>query len=601
MPDPAADYLRSLNTSDRVRAAAWDAVYAPDDATAQKLLQQLPFSDDVRAALWDLRGGGTLSGTPQAPTPASPGQFTERQPQPEGSAVGRFVGGAAEMLNPVTMARGLYQAVRHPLDTGATILQQQGAQFTKAAEDYERGRYSEMIGHAAAGAIPLIGPAAAEAGEQVGSGDVAGGLGKATGLLAPVVGAKPALKGAKKLASPALRETVAGALESGAQSRVADVISPKVGPNKTRFGNQAERVAPQLARDLATDGAPITREGYHAQVGQRLSQAEQGLDAATDARLSARSFETKPLIDALLEKRRQLTSEAVVADRPVPEYRGRAARVARDSEFHVRPDAPFADSGLSGADVPPPARGYRTPQEGRFTTEPQRAGVPIGQDVVPGPNAARVAVIDQAIRELQQLGPVTRYEPIRRIRQAYDGPAKTVYSPSMTADYLKAQGGKLGAADVTGTLREALAQWDPETAAANADYSLYRTADDVMQAAAETERTRPRVGRQIMARLTGVLFGQQAAGVPGAVAGYVGGPLVDSALASGATTKLMTARTMQRLADAIRAGDAATANSLITQLEQLAKRELKTTAPVQVERSTSPSEYQPSTAPALAQ
>src|SRR5207247_10371873 len=119
---------------------------------------------------------------------------------------------------------------------------------------------------------------------------------------------------------------------------------------------------------------------------------------------------------------------------------------------------------------------------------------PLGADVVPGPNAARVAVIDQAVDELRQLGPEARYEPIRRIRQAYDSQAKTVYSPSVTADYLKAHGGKLGAADGTGTLREGLARWDPKTAAANSQYSLYRTANDVLEATAEVERTRPKVG-----------------------------------------------------------------------------------------------------------
>ena len=36
------------------------------------------------------------------------------------------------------------------------------------------------------------------------------------------------------------------------------------------------------------------------------------------------------------------------------------------------------------------------------------------------------ARITQATSELRHLGPLVRYEPLRRIRQAYDGPAKTV-------------------------------------------------------------------------------------------------------------------------------------------------------------------------------
>jgi hypothetical protein len=61
MPDPVADFLRSLNTSDRARAAAWDAVYSVgDDAQAQQVLQQLPFSNEVRAQLWDARKGAAI-------------------------------------------------------------------------------------------------------------------------------------------------------------------------------------------------------------------------------------------------------------------------------------------------------------------------------------------------------------------------------------------------------------------------------------------------------------------------------------------------------------------------------------------------------------
>jgi hypothetical protein len=549
MPDPVADYLRSLNTSDRARAAAWDAAYASDDADAQRRLGVLPFSPDVKAAIWDLRKGGTLTGTPQPPKPATSEQFMDPAPAaPQGSATSRFVSGAAEMLNPIAMAQGAYQAVRHPIDTAGAILSQQGEQLRKGADAFQQGRYAEAAGHGAAGLLPLIGPAAAESGEQIAAGDRAGGLGKATGLLAPLAAAD-AVRGVRAVSSPAAREATAAWLDSGAHARVAEVIAPKVGANKVRFGNQAERVAPQLARDMATDGAPLTREGFHGQVGERLQQSEQGLDEAADQRLPARTFEVQPLINDLLEKRKALTSTAVEASQ-----RTRAT---------VERTSPILDE-----------RG----QPIRVTD--QRASA-VGHDVVPGPNAARVAVIDQAINELRQLGPVSRYEPIRRIRQAYDPQAKTVYNPSMTADYLKAQGGKLGAADVTGTLRDHLAQWDPQTAAANAEYSVYRSANDVLQATAETERTRPRVGRAIIARLTGTILGQQAAGAGGAVAGYIGGPLVDSALASGFTTKLKTARLMTQLADAIRGGDM----DRVTGLSTLIQRELKTVGAAQTERA----------------
>lgn len=64
MPQAVESYLRSLNTSDRVRAAAWDAVYTvKDDAEAERLLRDLPIADDAKATLWDARGGAEPSST----------------------------------------------------------------------------------------------------------------------------------------------------------------------------------------------------------------------------------------------------------------------------------------------------------------------------------------------------------------------------------------------------------------------------------------------------------------------------------------------------------------------------------------------------------
>jgi hypothetical protein len=462
----------------------------------------------------------------------------------EGSALGRFASNAGEMLNPVSMVKGLADAARHPIQTVENVVAASADQGRKAWDAAKKGRPTEALGRTIA-TVPIVGPAAAAAGEQIASGDIAGGLGKGAGLVA-AMGLPTVVRGAKK-AVAALPERAAKAVETAASSRVADVIAPKVGANKARFGGMADDVAPTLAKDMANGGAPWSREGLHAHVGAKLAQAEQALDAASDARLAARTFPTQPLIKALQEKRNALTAEAVEGSRSVPTLHGEGGR-------------------------PTPAGQVRDVQTGRMKPELTAEGRPIGRDVVPGPNAARVAEIDRAIGELRELGPVTRYEPIRRIRQAYDGPAKTVYSPAVTADFLKVKGGALGSADVTGALREALAKWDPETAKANAQYSLYRTADDVLSATAEVERTRPKVGRQIMARLTGTVAGGQAGGAAGAVAGYVFAPAVDAALSSGVTTKLKTAALMTRLATAIRKGDVGMVYGVTYELKRLGTR-----------------------------
>src|SRR5262249_47504445 len=74
----------------------------------------------------------------------------------------------------------------------------------KAAEDTKAGRYVEAAGRALAGALPLLGPAAANAGETIASGDIAGGLGKTAGLLAPAaIGAvAPEAVGTRGAGSP---------------------------------------------------------------------------------------------------------------------------------------------------------------------------------------------------------------------------------------------------------------------------------------------------------------------------------------------------------------------------------------------------------------
>ena len=448
---------------------------------------------------------------------------------PEGGAVGRFLSNAGEMLNPVSAAKGVYDAVRHPIDTAANIYGASKAQAGQAIDMARQGRYVEAAGHAV-GAVPLIGPAAVEAGEQIAEGDIAGGLGKAAGMLAPF-GAVSAARGVKA----AIPARAATALEEGAASRIANVMRPEVGANKTRFGNIAERVAPDLAKNPAMTA--WSREGFHTKIQQGLASSEAALDDAANARLSARTFSTQPILDDLLAARKRLTSEAVEGSQ--------AQRTATTRT------SPILD------------------ERGRPIAVTEMKSSPVGRDVVPGPNAGRVAQIDQAIAEIKQLGPQARYEPLRRIRESYDGPAKTVYNPSMTADFLAKKGESLGAADVTGAIRRALADADPQTATANAQYSLMRAADDVLTATAEVERTRPKVGRRIIARMTATAAGGASAGPAGAAAGFILGPVVDGAMGSGFTTQIKTAQIMSKLAKAIRKGDEGAAISYATQLKRL--------------------------------
>jgi hypothetical protein len=443
---------------------------------------------------------------------AAIGEAENLPPTPQGSAASRLVSNAGGYFNPVTIATGLYNAVKSPEAVGQTlehIYNASAAQGAQAVEAARQGRYSEMLGHGAA-MLPLVGPAAAAAGEQIAQGDIAGGIGSGVGLIGSIVAPGAVAKGVA-----ARLPAVAEALQSGAKARVVDVIAPKVGRQKVRFGTMAEDVAPTLLEDPALTKA-WSREGLQANVGAAFEEAKTALDAAHDARLNARAFKTQPLIDALLERRRRLTSEAVEA------------------------------TGISP---------LRITVEGKPASTWIRNRGPVGADVVPGPNAPRVAQIDQAIEELRRLGPEARYESLRVMRAAYDIPAEVTYAPSVTADFLTKQGGARGASDVTGALREFLAGHEPATATANARFSLMKTADDVLEATREVERVRPAVGRKMLTAFLGGTTGGALGGAPGMAIGAVLGPILDSAYAAGVTTKLQTATLMRQLAVAIERGN----------------------------------------------
>lgn len=63
-------------------------------------------------------------------------------------------------------------------------------QYYKGKQAFREGRYSEAAGHFTAAGLPMVGPAAAQAGELIGTGDpaqVARGAGQAVGLIGPSV------------------------------------------------------------------------------------------------------------------------------------------------------------------------------------------------------------------------------------------------------------------------------------------------------------------------------------------------------------------------------------------------------------------------------
>lgn len=239
-------------------------------------------------------------------------------PKAVGSAVGRFLSGAGEMLNPITAVTGVANAVMHPIDTATGMITQAGQQFGQAKDLYNQGRYVEAAGHAAAGAIPVIGPAAAAAGEQIAGGDIAGGLGKGAGMLAPVVGPKMLPKKAQVLPSmPTPNPAEAAAVKFG-QARGIPVDAGTATGNRFVQGTQAladasplgsvvatkakaaqaaalERVGGELAQEANPGGGYVSPE----QAGQNVTGGVRGRvsamnDAANEAYGKLRKIEEDP-------------------------------------------------------------------------------------------------------------------------------------------------------------------------------------------------------------------------------------------------------------------------------------------------------------------
>jgi hypothetical protein len=271
-------------------------------------------SPDELDALASELGGAVVSADPRRP--ASPDDFTERPAAPAGSVLGRVASGAWEMLNPVTMLQGVAGAVAHPIDTARGLVNAQTAELGKARDAFGAGRYSEMLGHAAAGVLPVVGPVAANIGEGIAeSGDVATGMGRALGVLAPtgaavraggkVLGAAKGRMPPAKMARPQSAaaaakqaEAVRWALEQGIPVDAATATGNRVVRGAKAVADSSlggalsgQRAATARAEALArtgrglasqADAAPATAETAGAAVRERVQDVIRNEATAAD-------------------------------------------------------------------------------------------------------------------------------------------------------------------------------------------------------------------------------------------------------------------------------------------------------------------------------
>lgn len=101
------------------------------------------------------------------------------------SATSRFMGNALRGFG-VTDSEGAKNFFRHPIDTLGAILNEQGELGKRAGREFKSGDYLGGLTHGAEYLLPGIGPSLARSGDQLQSGDIAGGLGTMTGTGAAV-------------------------------------------------------------------------------------------------------------------------------------------------------------------------------------------------------------------------------------------------------------------------------------------------------------------------------------------------------------------------------------------------------------------------------
>jgi len=214
----------------------------------------------------------------------------ENSPAPvTGSTLGRFAAGAWSMLSPM----GLVNAITSPVQTVKNMVSAQVNQGKQAIDLAKQGRYIEAAGHSAAAVLPVLGPAAARAGEQIASGDVAGGLGASAGLLAPF-----AVKYGLELKN-APNPQEADLVRRGAEQTVAQKV---LAPGNPKFKGIAEKIAPEvLSRKL--QGSRLELQQL---ADEGMADAADKIDAAIASQGPAANnlIDVKPIV-ASLDKRIQ--------------------------------------------------------------------------------------------------------------------------------------------------------------------------------------------------------------------------------------------------------------------------------------------------------
>lgn len=224
---------------------------------------------------------GAVSSTP--PTSAAPMTFArvngQDVPLDEPSALelaGHAVRGALESLNPLPLLKTFYDEgtpLGAAIKLGKGLTEAQLGQFAKGRQAYTQGRYSEAFGHTLAGVLPVVGPAAANVGEEIGTGDprtMAHGVGAAATLLAPSLLSRAPVAEVPVL--PALKNPNAAEAAAVAFADRAGIPVDAASATGSRAVRAVQHVADRSVGGMVVgDRAVAAQEAALHQVGEQLA------------------------------------------------------------------------------------------------------------------------------------------------------------------------------------------------------------------------------------------------------------------------------------------------------------------------------------------
>ena len=391
-----------------------------------------------------------------------------------GGGLGNFASHALSRVAALPM--GLYQSVRHPIDTAVSAVQQFKDLTREGGEALGRGDYPLAAARTVESILPGIGPSIAHGFKTIQSGDTSGGIGDMVGDIGPVLAAPMISKGIGKGLQSVAPDIAEKAMGITARDRMHGLGKGEIG---RAILNETSGVKPEVVSESASN-----------RIGELAKDVE------SKARLSGARGVEVPLAPARGINEATKTLQSSAGESPVP------AQTEPVKRFLTNPGANFRGKTeyAPGANTPITLKQAQSPVLG-----PTGQPLPGPVSVVPGKSPEPVIAAKQSPTEFLNIR--------RRFNDAF-GPGNwnDTTPDTVTHNFQKVYGG------LTGAFHDAV----PGTA--QADKLIHALSPVVRQADAVARREG--VGPRIMTRVerpTGALVpalaGYASGGAPGAALG----------------------------------------------------------------------------------